>query len=194
MDVRVVATDLDGTLLRGDGTVSKRTGRAIAQAEGRGIVVVLVTARPPRILRQIARDAGVTGLAICCNGAIVYDLAADAVVGHMPLASAVAQWLVAALRAAVPGVCFTVERGVQASQDPRYAAIRPIAGDYTPLIDDALALCAADVTKLLVLHLDVPLPDLLPRLDKAIANVAGRVLVDMRGMAAVQWGQVKEWR
>jgi len=174
MDVRVVATDLDGTLLRGDGTVSERTRRAIARVEDSGIVVVLVTARPPRILRQIAHDADVTGLAICCNGAIVYDLAADTIVGHTPLSSVVAQRLVAALRVTVPGVCFAVECGVQAGQDPRYAAIRPIAGDHTPLIDDALTLCATDVTKLVVLHPDVPLPDLL-RVTRELAGDAAIV-------------------
>lgn len=161
MSTCLVATDLDSTLLRDDGTVSARTRRAIARAQESGIVVVLVTARSPRTLRPLARQVGVGGLAICCNGAIVYDLATDAIVQHAPLAAALAHQLVVALRAAMPGVCFAVERGLRAGQDHRYAALNPIAGDHTLLIDDALALCASGVTKLIVLHPAMPLPELL---------------------------------
>jgi len=167
--VRLVATDLDGTLLRSDGAVSERTRRAVARAQEAGIAVVLVTARPPRTLRPLAWQVGATGLAICCNGAIVYDVTTDEVVGHAPLAAVAAQRLVVALRAAVPGVCFAVERGLRFGQEPRYAALAPIAGDHTPLIDDAAALCAGGVTKLIVLHPDVPLQDLL----HAAREVAG---------------------
>ncbi len=172
--IRLIATDLDGTLLRSDGTVSERTRRSITRAREAGIAIVLVTARPPRILRLLAREAGVTGLAICCNGAIVYDLSTEAIVAHTPLASAVAQRLVAALRVAVPDVCFAVERGVRAGHDPRYAALCPIADDHPSLIADALTLCAEDATKLLVHHPVMPLPDLL-RITRAIAGDAAVV-------------------
>jgi len=168
--IRLVATDLDGTLLRTDGTVSGRTRRSIARAREAGIVVVLVTARSPRTLRPLARQVGVGDLAICCNGAIVYDLAAEAIVAHAPLASGVARWIVTALRAAVPDVCFAVERGVRAGRDPRYAALCVGAGAHAPpLIADALTLCAGDVTKLLVRHPALSLPDLL-RVTRAIAG------------------------
>jgi len=170
--IRLIATDLDGTLLRTDGTVSERTRRAIARAQEAGIAVVLVTARPPRTLRPLAWQAGVTGLAICCNGAIVYDVATDEIVGHEPLAAATAQRLVAALRATAPGVCFAVERGLLFGQEPRYAALLPAAGDHTPFIADAAALCAEDVTKLIVLHSDVPLQDLLHAVRKAAGDEA----------------------
>ena len=45
---RLVATDLDGTLLRPDGTISDRTARALRRVEASGAAVVFVTARPPR--------------------------------------------------------------------------------------------------------------------------------------------------
>ena len=133
---------------------------------------MLMTARPPRILRAMAQQVGVTGLAICCNGAIVYDLVTDEIVGHAPLAAATAQRLVAALRTAAPGVCFAVERGLLCGQEPRYAALSPIAGDHTPFIADAAALCAEDVTKLIVLHPDVPLQDLLHAAREAAGDEA----------------------
>lgn len=77
--MKLIATDLDGTLLRSDDTISERTRSAIRAASERGIHVVLVTARPPRSVRWIAERLDVTGLAICSNGAIAYDLASDTI-------------------------------------------------------------------------------------------------------------------
>ncbi len=71
----IVATDLDGTLLRSDGSVSERTRAALAAARAGGITVVFVTGRPPMFLTDMAQATGHTGTAICANGAIVLDLA-----------------------------------------------------------------------------------------------------------------------
>ena len=49
------ATDLDGTLIRSDGTVSRRTCEAMHAAEAAGIVLALVTGRPPRWMAPVAR-------------------------------------------------------------------------------------------------------------------------------------------
>lgn len=72
---RLVATDLDGTLLRPDGTVSARTAAALAAAEAAGLDVVFVTARPHRWLVDLARHVAGHGVAICANGATVVDVA-----------------------------------------------------------------------------------------------------------------------
>jgi len=53
-EIKLVASDLDGTLLRPDETVSERTRDAIAAARRAGITLVLVTGRPPRSLASIA--------------------------------------------------------------------------------------------------------------------------------------------
>ena len=74
-DVRLVASDLDGTLLRPDGTVSPRTAAALAEAEEAGLDVVFVTARPHRWLAELAAHVAGHGVAICANGASVVDVA-----------------------------------------------------------------------------------------------------------------------
>ena len=70
----MIASDIDGTLLRTDGTMSERTVRALRDAEDTGLTVVLCTGRPPRWMKPIAEVTGHTGLAVCANGAIVYEL------------------------------------------------------------------------------------------------------------------------
>jgi len=77
---RVIATDLDGTLLRSDGSVSARTVAALEAAAAQGIPTLLVTARPPRWLHGLSELIGAHGIAICGNGAFVYDVAARRVV------------------------------------------------------------------------------------------------------------------
>ena len=68
---RLVATDLDGTIIGPEGEISDRTVRALQRVEELGVPVVFVTGRPPRRLRVVSERTGHTGLAICANGAIV---------------------------------------------------------------------------------------------------------------------------
>src|SRR5205823_8541128 len=72
--LKLVASDLDGTLVRSDGKLSDRTIDALKAVEDAGVLVVLVTGRPPRWMRPIVEATGHRGLAICANGALIYDL------------------------------------------------------------------------------------------------------------------------
>jgi Cof subfamily protein (haloacid dehalogenase superfamily) len=106
----VVATDLDGTIVRSDGTISARTKAALALATDAGALIVIATGRPPRWLPGIADATGHCGLAICANGALVYDLATEQIVDSRPLAAAAVRELIDQLRAAIPGITFALER------------------------------------------------------------------------------------
>jgi Cof subfamily protein (haloacid dehalogenase superfamily) len=110
MTPSVVATDLDGTVVRSDGTISARTRRALDAARAAGALVVIATGRPPRWLEGIAEATGHDGLAICANGGMVYDLTAQQVIASHPLAPDNARMIIAALRDAVPGITFALER------------------------------------------------------------------------------------
>jgi seryl-tRNA synthetase len=108
---RLVASDLDGTLVRTDQSVSDRTRAVLARVEDAGALFVMVTGRPPRWMAPVAEQTGHRGLAVCANGAIVYDLHTERVVRDFRLDGDRALELVEALRAAVPGVAFAVEKG-----------------------------------------------------------------------------------
>src|ERR1700722_13423593 len=100
----LVGTDLDGTIIRRDGTISARTVAAFARVEAAGARFVLVTGRPPRVMESIAAAFGHRGTAICANGALSYDMRTEAIEPlHLipPPALAAAA---AALRAGVPGL------------------------------------------------------------------------------------------
>jgi len=153
--LRVVAVDLDGTLLRSDGLISARTRNALAHAEARGLTIMPITARPPRRVRLVAQATGLTGVAICSNGGLVYDLRTERVVRQTRLSPALTAELVARLREALPGVRFLIEAGLQYGCEPHFdiPAEHPRDRDDPHMRrDDALALCAEGVTKLIVQH------------------------------------------
>ena len=79
--MRMVACDLDGTIVRPDGTVSRRTKEALTACERSDVQVVFVTGRPPRWVLPIAELTGHRGTVLCGNGAAVLDLTTGQVVG-----------------------------------------------------------------------------------------------------------------
>ena len=96
--VRLVASDLDGTLLRSDGSVSERTLAALGRPIETGIRFVLVSARSPGWLALEAARLGLDGIGICANGAVVYDYEAERVLIHRPLEPATAREIVHGMR------------------------------------------------------------------------------------------------
>ncbi|GAA2876095.1 HAD family hydrolase [Streptosporangium fragile] len=106
---RLVATDLDGTALRSDGTVSPRTAAAFSLVENAGATLVFVTGRPPRWMHTVAGAVRHRGLAICANGALVYDLHTERIVKSHLIPPDVLEEVVRRLREKVPELAFSVE-------------------------------------------------------------------------------------
>jgi len=169
--IRLVASDLDGTLLLPDETVSERTRAALAAAREAGVTVVLVSGRQPRSLGPIAERIGVGGIAICANGALVWDLDTGTMVDATPLAAEVAARLVHALREAVPGLLFAVELETSHGREPGWAEdptpVRPEA-----LEADALELITGPVIKLLARHPSLPFEEFAERARQAVGEDA----------------------
>jgi Cof subfamily protein (haloacid dehalogenase superfamily) len=148
--LRLAAIDLDGTLLRPDGSLSKRSRAALERAREAGIHTVLVTARGPRSVRVLAADLGLDGSAICSNGAITLDLASGEVVRTQPLGTEIAARLVRELRSRLPGILFAAETE-EIVLEPGFAAWEwepPTGTRYA----DGLELVAEPVAKLIVRH------------------------------------------
>jgi Cof subfamily protein (haloacid dehalogenase superfamily) len=126
--IRLVATDLDGTLLRSDGTVSPRSRAALRAATAAGLLVAFVTGRPPRWLDEVIEQTGQVGVAVGANGAMLYDLARAEVLRTHPLPPPVLADLTDTLRGAFPDVQFAAETGRGFAAEPGYVhdwAINP---------------------------------------------------------------------
>jgi Cof subfamily protein (haloacid dehalogenase superfamily) len=136
---RLIATDLDGTLLRDDMTISPRTVDALAAAEAAGIEVFFVTGRQLRWMDVVSGHLAGHGLAILANGAAVYDLRAGTLVEAFPLAESDALALAYALRDAVPGTAFAVERTDGFRREAAYWAIEPDGARPPAPLEELLA-------------------------------------------------------
>jgi Cof subfamily protein (haloacid dehalogenase superfamily) len=76
---RLVASDVDGTLLDPYERISERTRVAVHRVLAAGVPFVLVTGRPPRWIPPVAEQLGHAGRTVCANGAVLYDAATDQV-------------------------------------------------------------------------------------------------------------------
>ena len=106
---RLVATDLDGTLVRSDGSVSPYTADVLAKVETLGVPVVFVTGRPLRWTEEVFEHVGEHGLAIVSNGALVWDVARHRPQLERPIDPALGLEACGLLRAALPGTTYAVE-------------------------------------------------------------------------------------
>jgi Cof subfamily protein (haloacid dehalogenase superfamily) len=105
---KLIATDLDGTIVNHDGRISERTVKAFTKARDLGVEVFFVTGRPPRWMPEI-REAFGFGSAICGNGAMLYDLMGDKVLEEWLIDLPEQLETVKRLRLAIPEVSFAVE-------------------------------------------------------------------------------------
>ena len=105
---KLIATDLDGTIVSHKGVITQRTIDAFTKAKDLGVHVFFVTGRPPRWMGEI-REAFGFGAAICCNGAMLYDLMNDAVLEEWMISVDEQFEVVRRMRIAMPEMSFAVE-------------------------------------------------------------------------------------
>ena len=105
---KLIATDLDGTIVSHKGVISQRTIDVFTRARDLGVHIFFVTGRPPRWMGEI-REAFGFGAAICCNGAMLYDLMNDAVLEEWMIPIDEQLEVVRRMRIAMPEMSFAVE-------------------------------------------------------------------------------------
>nr|WSZ97317.1 Cof-type HAD-IIB family hydrolase [Streptomyces sp. NBC_00857] len=169
---RLIATDLDGTLLHDDKSVSERTIAALAAAEKAGIEVFFVTGRPARWMDIVSDHVHGHGLAICANGAAVVDLRAGGeLLKVRPLHRETALDVVRRLRDAAPGTTFAIELTTGIHYEPAYPPFHQDPGATVAtaekLLHETDPNAAAPMVKLLAHH-----PGLTPDGFLALARTA----------------------
>jgi Cof subfamily protein (haloacid dehalogenase superfamily) len=83
--IRLVALDLDGTLVGPDLTISPRVRASIALARERGTAITIVTGRMFAAAKPYAQTLGITGPLVCYQGAAIYEVASGAVLRETPV-------------------------------------------------------------------------------------------------------------
>jgi len=83
--IRLVALDLDGTLVGADLVIRPRVREAIARAQERGTAFTIVTGRMFAATRPFANALGLAGCVVCYQGAAVFDLDSGSALMQTPV-------------------------------------------------------------------------------------------------------------
>ncbi|MFI0543062.1 Cof subfamily protein (haloacid dehalogenase superfamily) [Streptomyces canus] len=152
---RLIATDLDGTLLRSDQSISQRTRDALAAATAAGAAHIVVTGRGVRWTRHILDDLGYDGLAVCAQGAQVYHAGEHRLLTSVTLDRQLAGVALAKIEAEVGPLYLAASRdGLDGDvlTGPGYA----VTGALPSLpFTDASDLWAAPLNKIYIQHPDL---------------------------------------
>ncbi|NMN98621.1 Cof-type HAD-IIB family hydrolase [Antrihabitans stalactiti] len=107
---RLVASDVDGTLIDHEERVSARTKAVVAALVADGVPFVLATGRPPRWIAPVVEGLGYAPLAVCGNGAVVYDSNTDRVISAQSLDVETLTWVAEVALEILPGCGLAAER------------------------------------------------------------------------------------
>ncbi|MFG2195634.1 HAD family hydrolase [Streptomyces sp. NPDC048639] len=181
---RLIATDLDGTLLRGDGTISPRSRDALAAVTAAGAAHIVVTGRAVPWARHILDDLGYRGLAVCGQGGQVYHAGEHRLLTSVTLDRRLAEVALAKIEAETGPLALAASRdGLQGEvlTGPGYRVHEgPLP--VTPFGDRA-DLWSAPLNKIYIQHPDLDDDEL----ARTVAEVAGNLVgVTVSGTGIVE--------
>lgn len=191
---RLVATDVDGTLLGPDERVTPRAAAVIERMAAVGVGFVLVTGRPPRWIPPVVAQLGVARFAVCANGGVLYDAADEAILWARTLGPAVLADIAAAAAEVLPHCQLAVERlgrvgdsdvphdGAQFVVEPEYHDPWATVDPQTAPRDEVLA---APAVKLLIRCPELSSDAMVAALAPVIGDAADLTYSYPRGLVEV---------
>ncbi|MEV6211446.1 HAD family hydrolase [Kitasatospora sp. NPDC051914] len=181
---RLVATDLDGTLLTSAETVTERTRTALAGAVAAGAQHIIVTGRSAAWARPVFDQIGYAGIAVCGQGAQVYDAGAHRLLTSLTLDRRVAALALAKIEAETGTLAVAANQDGLDGQVLAGPGFRLQIGTELPVVRVAAdELLTGPLAKLYIQH---------PTLsDDELADAALRVAGDLVGVVMAGPGVVE---
>jgi Cof subfamily protein (haloacid dehalogenase superfamily) len=168
---KLIATDLDGTFLSPDESVSAENSAAVLAAQEAGVAVVFATGRPIRWLEVIKGLPGAHPTVIASNGAALYDAAADVLIDTITIDSEAALDAVERIRTVVDDVRFAFESGTRFGHEPHYTTWAPADTSDPDIFSGPLEMIVHDdLVKVLVQSPSLHSDTLLERVDSVIGG------------------------
>ncbi|MGQ4449640.1 HAD family hydrolase [Streptomyces griseus] len=180
----LVATDLDGTLLRPDDTVSARSRAALARAAAAGARHLIVTGRPVPGIRALLADLAYTGLVVCGQGTQLYEAGSGRLLRSAPLDREAADTALGKIEAEVGAVFAAVDQdGVDGVTLIEAGYRMPNPTLPAQRVGTRAALWARPVIKVLVRHPELGDDELTAAARAAVGELA---TVTMAGPGTVE--------
>lgn len=184
---KLIATDLDGTFLSPDESVSAENSAAVQAAQEAGITVLFATGRPVRWLEVIKGLPGAHPTVIASNGAALYDAAADELVDRITIETEAALAAVASIRTVVPDAGFAFESGTRFGHEPHYLTWKPQDGSDPDVFAGPVdSILHEDLVKMLVQSTSLHSDELLARVDAVVGGRLSATHSTSRGYGLVE--------
>jgi Cof subfamily protein (haloacid dehalogenase superfamily) len=182
---KLLATDIDGTMLRSDGTLSPRVEAALHAAVAAGVEVVPATGRPYHVARDVIEWLNIREYWIFANGAITRHLDRGELVRGFWMDPTLAQGLIVELRQDLPGAGFAVELEDEVVFEPGFELVVPNVPSNPP-VEDVLDHFRGRVQKVLVFVPGLDIDTLFTRVqaavgDEAVPTYSGLPFIEVSG-------------
>lgn len=191
---RLVATDVDGTLLGPDDRVTPRAAAVIERVVAAGVGFVLVTGRPPRWIPPVVDQLGVAPVAVCANGGVLYDAASDEILWSRTLEPEVLAEIATAAAEVLPTCRLAVERlgPLDGARSPSEGGHFVVERDYRdpwastdPRIASRDEVLAAPAVKLLIRCPELSSDAMVAALAPVVGDTADLTYSHPRGLVEV---------
>lgn len=168
----LIVSDLDGTFLSPDGSVSEINAEAVASAQRAGIPVIFATGRPVRWLEVISDLPGAHPTVIASNGAVLYDLGERRILRSHTIDRTLGRDAVRLLRRELPELRFGFEAGDEFGYEPGYLITDDVEDDPAVRVGRAEELAAdGDHVKILARHPEWSSDDLAAKVAELVGDV-----------------------
>ena len=167
--MRLLATDLDGTLLGPTGRISDRNVAALRAAHDAGMIVVIASGRPPVLATEVvARLDGAASYGVMANGSVICTFPDATPLRQIRFDLHTAVDALRLLRRTDPQFGFALATDTGFAHEPGFVARMPVFPGEP--VDDALvaAAGASEALKLMVFHHTLDARDLLVTLPHVL--------------------------
>lgn len=184
---KLIATDLDGTFLSPDASVSEENSAAVLAAQEAGVTVVFATGRPIRWLEVVKGLPGAHPTVIASNGAALYDAAEDVMVDRITIDTELALEAVDRIRTVAADVRFAFESGTRFGHEPHYTTWEPSDGSDPDIFAGPVeAILHEDLVKMLVQSPSLHSDELLSLVESAVGGRLSATHSTSRGYGLVE--------
>tara|TARA_B100000029_G_scaffold500572_2_gene572517 strand:+ start:160 stop:1005 length:846 start_codon:yes stop_codon:yes gene_type:complete len=152
---RLLAFDVDGTLLNYRGELTERTINALASASGAGAVLTLATGRDWGTLGNLLTSLPTVQFALCTNGTEAYDREGELIYARqIPVGTAID--LVSAVREQIKDAAIGAAIGKEMVGEPEIVDAMPAGITLSPgqIVDDILTALKPEIRDLVIYHRD----------------------------------------
>lgn len=169
--VKLIATDIDGTMLKSDGKLAAEVKASLHRAEEAGIVVVPTTGRPKMVAQDVIESSELTDYWIFANGAVTWHLGRQETVRGHWMDIELAQDLARTLKEGLPNVGLAVEFADSVAYQHGFELIVPTVPSVPP-ISDMSANITEPVQKILVFDSSLHIDELFERIGSLVGDIA----------------------